>query len=55
MKQELNLDESKEILNLQRSEKRMLQQLNHNRTKTWTKAETERKGCIFKVVPREQL
>ena len=54
MKQELILDESKGILNLQRSERRMLQQLNHNRTKAWTKVETERKGCIFEMVFREQ-
>jgi len=50
----MNLDESKGILNLQRSERRMLQQLNHNRTKARTKVEMERKGCIFEVVFGEQ-
>lgn len=54
MRQELNLDESKGILNLKRSERRILQQLNHNRTKAWTKVEMERKGCILEIIFGEQ-
>lgn len=32
----------------------MLQQLNHNRTKAWTKVEMERKSYIFEMVFRKQ-
>lgn len=32
----------------------MLQQLNHNMTKAWSKVEMERKSCIFETVFREQ-
>lgn len=54
MTQEMNLGESKGILNLKRSGRMMLQQLNHNTTKAWTKVEMERKGCILEIIFREQ-